>query len=246
MLSPVLSCTIALASLALQAPPAAPAKAPPVGPPPVVPPGQGNPATIDPAKVPIAPTTPTPRTLPGGIKLEKVVRDPLAPPTLLEAPRNYSDPLTVQADLPKMELTLTGSKSEGKFDVEIASDFDSRRTGLGGRAEFKAGTGMLFIHPATSVYSYWMKDVPFPIDMVYIDYGGKIAALQRMKPQPRLEGEDPLKYELRLKQYSSNHPVNFALELPAGSIETLGLTLGRKVLNDPVALLKLCEGKRQS
>lgn len=143
-------------------------------------------------------------------------------------------------------LTLKGTKSEGTFEIEIASDFDSRRTGLGGRTELKAGTGMLFVHPATAVYSYWMKDVSFPIDMVYIDYGGKVASLHRMKPQARLEGEEPVKYELRLKQYSSNHPVNFALELPAGSIDALGLTLGKKVLPDPLALLKHCEGKRQS
>lgn len=193
----------------------------------------------------MAPTDPSQLNLPPGVKLEKIKRDPLQPPALLEVPRDYSAPLTVQSNLPVTAITLKGSKSELKFDVEIASDFDARRTGLGGRTEFKAGTAMLFVHPTTAVYSYWMKDVPFGIDMIYITFDGKIAALQRMKPQPRVAGEDPLKYELRLKQYSSNHPVNFALELPEGSIDALGLRLGDRVIADPKGFLKLCEGKRQ-
>ncbi len=236
----LLVCTLVFADPPIAAPPATPTT------PAVTQPARGNPATMDPKSIPIAPTDPAFKgNPPGGIKLQKAVRDPTLPPELLEVPRDYTAPLTVQTGLPVTDLVLRGSKGEATFKIEIASDFESRRIGLGGRTEFKSETGMLFVHPITSTYGYWMKDVAFPIDMIYIDYGGKVAALHRMKPDPRREGEDPTMYQNRLKQYSSNRPVNFALEVPAGTIDALGITLGRMVINDVPAMLKLCEGKRQ-
>ncbi len=240
MLPFLLVCTLVFADPPIATPPATPTT------PAVTQPARGNPATMDPKSIPIAPTDPAFKgNPPGGIKLQKAVRDPTLPPELLEVPRDYTAPLTVQTGLPVTDLVLRGSKGEATFKIEIASDFESRRIGLGGRTEFKSGTGMLFVHPITSTYGYWMKDVAFPIDMIYIDFGGKVAALHRMKPDPRREGEDPTMYQNRLKQYSSNRPVNFALEVPAGTIDALGITLGRMVINDVPAMLKLCEGKRQ-
>jgi uncharacterized membrane protein (UPF0127 family) len=58
---------------------------------------------------------------------------------------------------------------ERPFNIEIAETYDQQSLGLGGRDELKPNTGMFFVFPSPSVQSFWMKDMKFPIDIVWID-----------------------------------------------------------------------------
>jgi uncharacterized membrane protein (UPF0127 family) len=54
------------------------------------------------------------------------------------------------------------------FAVEIADTPDSRSLGLMGRHSLDEGTGMLFVFDEEGNHSFWMKDMRFPIDIVWI------------------------------------------------------------------------------
>lgn len=55
------------------------------------------------------------------------------------------------------------------FLVEIADTPQSWTKGLGGRELLATSTGMLFVFNEPDTYSFWMKDMAFPIDIAWID-----------------------------------------------------------------------------
>src|SRR6185436_18462817 len=54
------------------------------------------------------------------------------------------------------------------FSVEIAETPETRAQGLGDRASIGANNGMLFLFDAPGNYGFWMKDMRFSIDIMWI------------------------------------------------------------------------------
>lgn len=55
----------------------------------------------------------------------------------------------------------------------IHADTDELRTkGLSGRTSLESGTVMLFSFPTPGVYGFWMKDMLFPIDILWTNEAG--------------------------------------------------------------------------
>ena len=90
----------------------------------------------------------------------------------------------------------------------------SLKKGLGGRKRLPFGLGMLFLN----CRSFWMKDVPFDLDLVYLDEDFKITEIRRMKGS--LGDFDLPVY--RNRKRTSVH----AIELPAGYCEAKGIKVG--------------------
>lgn len=63
--------------------------------------------------------------------------------------------------------------------VEVAATEAAREQGLSGRAGLEAGHGMLFIFPESGLYGFWMKDMKFPIDVVWLDEDKKVIDIAR-------------------------------------------------------------------
>lgn len=68
--------------------------------------------------------------------------------------------------------------------VEIAATADQRMTGLMGRAHLARDAGMLFLYPATQPpqSGFWMYHTRIPLDIAFIQPGGRIASIQTMSP----------------------------------------------------------------
>ena len=136
-------------------------------------------------------------------------------------------PLTIikrsKAGMPVIALTV----KEEKIEFEIAATSPRRQLGMGGRARFPKGTGMLFAHPSASPRSYWMKDCLFDIDVAFLDANGTIVAVHEMKAEPpRRASETTARYTKRLKKYLSSKPAQYALEFVPGTIKRLKLQIG--------------------
>jgi uncharacterized membrane protein (UPF0127 family) len=110
------------------------------------------------------------------------------------------------------------------FTVELASTNAARAQGLMFRENIPDNTGMLFIHSKSQVLSYWMKNCLIDMDILYIKEDGAIAAVYTMTVLP-----DPDISDWEIPGYSSEVPVKYALELPAGAAEKLNLTPGKKI-----------------
>ena len=74
-------------------------------------------------------------------------------------------------------IISTKSGQEVAFRVEIADTPAKRELGLQYRRELGDDRGMLFLFPAESVQTFWMKNTPISLDMIFIGGDRKIAGI---------------------------------------------------------------------
>lgn len=60
------------------------------------------------------------------------------------------------------------------YTVEVAANDAARERGLSGRSSLAPGTGMWFVLAEPSRPGFWMRDMRFPIDLVWIDPQGLV------------------------------------------------------------------------
>ena len=63
--------------------------------------------------------------------------------------------------------------------VELAITPEGRTKGLSGRNELKEDESILFVFDYPSLYPFWMKDMNFPIDIIWIDENYKIVFIKK-------------------------------------------------------------------
>ena len=106
------------------------------------------------------------------------------------------------------------------FVVELASTPASRQRGLMDRAQLAADRGMLFLYAESGPRTFWMRNVRFGLDILYLDANWRIVdRIVAAPPCPSMPCGD----------YPSAQPARHVLELPAGSSERLGLTVGQRL-----------------
>jgi len=114
---------------------------------------------------------------------------------------------------PKVTI-LTKEGREVTFAVEIADTPSKREMGLQYRRELASDRGMIFLFPAESSQSFWMKNTPLPLDMIFINRGGKIAGI--------VEQSVPFSLDPR----SVGAPSQFVLEINGGLSKRHGIKAG--------------------
>jgi uncharacterized membrane protein (UPF0127 family) len=132
-------------------------------------------------------------------------RQVVAPP---QAP--YTQPLTV---------------GSAKIFVDVADTPSRWAQGLSGRDPLRDDQGMLFdFHSAQPVTpTFWMKDMKFPLDLVWIN-NGKIIGITKSVPQPQ-----PGTPDADLPQYHPPAPVTEVLEVRGGWSDEHGVGVGDAV-----------------
>ena len=78
-------------------------------------------------------------------------------------------------------------------DVNVSDSWDERYTGLSNHDSLGADEGMLFVHPREGEHGYVMRDMAFPIDIVYVAENGTITTIHHATVPP--EGENSPTYE---------------------------------------------------
>jgi len=78
------------------------------------------------------------------------------------------------------------------WNVEIAKNDSARITGLSSRKTLYSKKGMLFVFTDMSYRSFWMKDMFFPIDMIFFDDNWRIVLIEsNLQPNtfPKIFGD---------------------------------------------------------
>jgi len=73
----------------------------------------------------------------------------------------------------------------GAVEVRVADTFRKRYTGLSNTASLGPNEGMLFVHDEEGEYAYVMRDMAFPIDIVFVDANGTITAVHHAETEER-------------------------------------------------------------
>lgn len=115
-------------------------------------------------------------------------------------------------------ITIThpdGSTTE--HCVWIADDRPSQAQGLMGVTDPGLGgrAGMVFRFPGEVATSFWMKDTPLPLSIAWFDASGLFVSSADMSPCPVGEPRCP--------RYSAAGPYQYALEVPEGTLNALGV-----------------------
>jgi uncharacterized protein len=106
--------------------------------------------------------------------------------------------------------------------VEVVRQPESLEKGLGGREEI-GSDGMLFILPATTMPSFWMKDMKLDLDFVWLKNNQVVDVTENAL------FINPNDSTRQLQIYSPRSPVNMVLELPAGQIKKLEINNGDRL-----------------
>jgi uncharacterized membrane protein (UPF0127 family) len=109
------------------------------------------------------------------------------------------------------------------FNVEIASTMLEQTRGLSFRPSLGASDGMLFIFAAGSVQSFWMKDMNFPLDMIWIS-GATVVGFAQNVPMPASGAA-----LLSLPTYVSPGNTDKVLEVNAGTVAKYNIRVGDAV-----------------
>ena len=114
---------------------------------------------------------------------------------------------------------VTTSTGE-EIPVEVADTLKKRRLGLGKRTSLKKDWGMLFVFEKRKPQRFWMKDMQFPLDIIWLDNHRIVHIIHNAKPaNSKVEPE----------VMSSQVPVNFVLEIAAGRAAKLQLKKGQRM-----------------
>ncbi len=103
------------------------------------------------------------------------------------------------------------------FKVEVANELVTLTQGLSGKGSLAVDEGMLFIFSDKKIRNFWMKDMNFPIDLIWLD-DNIVVGWQENMAIPEVG--------TKLKKYPSPQPVNRVLEIPANSISTMDIQKG--------------------
>lgn len=122
---------------------------------------------------------------------------------------------------PKVAIaTQTGQ--EVVFKVEVADTPAKRELGLQYRKELSTDQGMIFLFPVESQQTFWMKNTPIPLDMIFINRERRIVGI--------VEQAVPFTLEPR----SVNAPSQYVLEIGGGLSKRYGVRAGDTVRFDGI------------
>jgi uncharacterized protein len=114
----------------------------------------------------------------------------------------------------------TATINNHNFVVEVISTATEKEQGLSGREFLAEDNGMLFLYDTKEIRAFWMKDMRFDIDLLWIN-DQEIVGIEKLMTAP-----DPDTLYDDLAKYNSPQPVNRILEFPAGTIDKYSIQVG--------------------
>ncbi len=174
------------------------------------------PATDLPAATSIQMATdlPAATNLPAATDLPAVTSLPIAPTLSEPGP-------TLQPDRPLVQI------GDAIYRVDVAATGEDRAQGLSDRPTLAADEAMLFVYDTDAPRTFWMPNMHFPLDMVWIKSDCTVSGVTANVPNP-----EPETTHSDLPRYPSTEPVRFVLEINAGQAATNRITPGSLVKFD--------------
>lgn len=117
-------------------------------------------------------------------------------------------------------VTLHGSQGAVSVRVEIAHTRQELSRGLMWRTELDADAGMLFVFADAAPRTFWMKNTPLPLDILFLDARGtvlNVAAETTPYSEAPIRSSGPARYVLEVNAgYAAKHGIGpgVVVELP--------------------------------
>ena len=105
--------------------------------------------------------------------------------------------------------------------TSLSTTPDAQSKGLAIRDSLNENEGMLFIFESPQKYSFWMKDMKFPIDIIWINQDGKIVHIEKNLP--------PCIFLLPCPSYAPNDDSLYVLEVVSNFTNKFDINVGDSV-----------------
>ncbi|MFQ5940920.1 MAG: DUF192 domain-containing protein [Nitrososphaerales archaeon] len=118
-----------------------------------------------------------------------------------------------QIEYETREITIDGVK----LTVEIADDSEKIAKGLMFREGLHFDRGMLFVFEREHKYQFWMMNMKFKLDIIWLDTTGKVVHI--------VENAEPCIDEAHtsLCTYNPDTPAKYVLEVNSGFVKKYGI-----------------------
>jgi uncharacterized membrane protein (UPF0127 family) len=124
--------------------------------------------------------------------------------------------LCVFASLGERPYILGARIGQSHYQLRVADTKQAQSTGLGGRTSMSPNAGMLFSYTGSQKLCFWMKDMHFGLDMLWLDPHRKIVAIR--------QNVQPATYP---RVYCTTG--QYVIELKLGEVARSGLHVGQTV-----------------
>ncbi|MFA6552105.1 MAG: DUF192 domain-containing protein [Candidatus Paceibacterota bacterium] len=114
--------------------------------------------------------------------------------------------------------TTTVAIGDTEITVAIADSVDKQDKGLGSLNSMPEDTGMLFNFAIADNYEFWMKDMKFPLDIIWIDENNVITYIEK--------NATPESYP---NTFASDQNSLNVLEVNAGFADKHGINIGDSI-----------------
>ena len=123
------------------------------------------------------------------------------------------------------ELIVISSNQIKKatYEIEIADTDIKRAHGLMGRTDITENQGMLFVFKDEQIRTFWMKDTPLSLDILFINSDGYIVSI----------AEDAVPNST--KRITSFFPARYALEILGGQSKNKDIHVGDKIITETIS-----------
>ena len=101
----------------------------------------------------------------------------------------------------------------------VADNQTTQEKGLGDRESLPMNEGMLFIFSTSQIYKFWMKDMLFSLDMIWIDENKQVVDIT-----------DNISPDTFPSSFQPSSPVRYVLEVNAGFAEKNNIKVGDNLI----------------
>lgn len=114
---------------------------------------------------------------------------------------------------------------DGVFSARVATTEVERTQGLSGTTQLRADQAMIFVFDSDNKWSMWMKDMDYPIDIVWTDSNKKIVYIVKNAPADSYP-----------EKFTPNKDARYVIELPAGTVDGKSIKVNSGVVFDETHL----------
>lgn len=136
------------------------------------------------------------------------------------APILTEEQIAEQAVIDEWYVPLTPIRIENiEMQASVANDTETRTKGLSGTPYLPEGVVKLFVFEESQEWGFWMKDMKYPIDIIWVDATGKIVHIE--------ESISPATYPM---SFVPHKPARYVVETVAGFVEQNKIEVGDTVI----------------
>lgn len=123
---------------------------------------------------------------------------------------------------PQLQPHTTVHLGDGVFLTRVARTDAERDKGLSDTRELRSDQAMLLVFDRDDKWSIWMKDMNYPIDIIWLDKDKKVVYIVKNAPP------ESYPYE----QFVPKQEARYVLEVPAGTTAKKAINIGSEARFD--------------